>query len=483
VHDPDAGVRVRTRVTRPFDSERWFGERLDALRRAGAYRRFRTLERLPRAFPRVQWRRDDGTACEVVVWCSNDYLGMSHHPVAVGAAHEALERYGAGSGGTRNISGTHAPLVALEAELADLHGKGGALVFGSGYVANDTTLATLGRHLPGCTIYSDAANHASMIAGIRRSGAASVVFPHNDACALDAMLAQGDPSNPRLVAFESLYSMDGDLAPLRALVRVARAHGALIYVDETHAVGVHGPGGAGLVAAAGLTDQVDLIQGGLGKAYGAVGGFIAGSAVLVDFVRSFAPGFIFTTSLPPAVASAALASVRHLRTSERERERLWANVHRARAALERLGLAPANAGAQILPIVIGQAARCDAVSHRLLEEFGAYLQPINHPTVPRGTERLRLTPTARHDEAMIDDLERALAAVLAHQPRLRASVRPSPIGTSDRSTRSSRRSAAFNARRATVSASVTAGSATAPLHSVLSMATSPPGRSNRSTRS
>lgn len=391
-----------------FDYAGFFGERLDALHRERRYRRFRTLERSALAFPRATWRPPAGPARDVVVWCSNDYLGMSQHPAVVEASRAALAAYGTGAGGTRNISGTHEPIVRLELELAAVQGREAALVFSSGYAANDASLATLGRQLPDCTFLSDAANHASMIEGMRRSGARIEVFAHNDATDLDARLARMDPGRPRVVAFESLYSMDGDIAPLHALVAVAKRHGAFVYVDETHAVGAHGPGGAGLVAASGLGSMVDLVQGGLGKAYGVVGGFVTGSAALVDFIRSHAAGFIFTTALPPAVAAAARASVCHLRGSDAERAALFDRVARVRAHLEPLGLAPSTSAAQILPVVVGDSARCEQAAHRLLAGHDIYLQPINYPTVPRGAERLRITPTALHDDAMIASLAAAL---------------------------------------------------------------------------
>lgn len=395
-----------------FDFDEFFARRLDGLHRERRYRRFRTLERSPGAFPRARWRDDDGRWHEVVVWCSNDYLGMSQHEVVRSATLAALARYGGGAGGTRNISGTHALLVELEAELADLHRKDAALVFSSGYVANETTLATLGRALPGCVFLSDANNHASMIEGMRRSGARCEVFAHNDATALERLLERIDPRLPRIVAIESLYSMDGDIAPLRELAAVARRHGALCFVDETHAVGAHGPQGAGLVAAAGLQAEVDIVQGGLGKAYGVVGGFIAASARIVDFVRSHAPGFIFTTALPPTTVAGALASVRHLRHSDSERQALRANVAAVRAHIDALGLPLRSRDSQILPLVVGDAERCERVASALLERHGIYLQPINYPTVARGSERLRITPTARHDGHMIDALAAALQSRL-----------------------------------------------------------------------
>jgi 5-aminolevulinate synthase len=411
-----------------FDYDGFFGDALDGLRREQRYRVFRPLGRELAPGP-VAFTTLDGMRRAVTVWCSNDYLGMSRHPLVLEAGRSALARYGAGAGGTRNISGTHDPIVALEAELAALHGKDAALVFSSGYVANDTVLATLAASLPGCVVLSDADNHASMIEGIRRSRAETVVFAHSDPADLEARLAALDPARPKLVAFESLYSMNGDVAPMRALLAVARRHGALTYVDETHAVGVHGPQGGGLLEAEGLLDQVDVVQGGLGKGFGVVGGFVTGRRGLVDFVRSHAPGFIFTTALPPAVAAAALASVRHLRSSQSERQALWRRVGRLRGRLTAASLPLRAAPAQILPIVIGDSSGCTAIADRLLHEFSVYLQPINYPTVPRGAERLRLTPSPLHDDAMEDHLVAALSAVVPREAAVPAADPAGPDGT------------------------------------------------------
>lgn len=395
-----------------YDYNGFFEDSTKRLQRERRYRRFRSFERIPGAFPRVRWTDASAPAGgrDVTVWCSNDYLGMSQHPVVLEAGRAALERYGAGAGGTRNISGTHEPIVALEAELASLHRRDGALVFSSGYVANDTTLATLGSQLPGCVILSDASNHASMIEGMRRSRAEIRVFAHNDARALEHELARLPKDRPRIVAIESLYSMDGDIAPLGELFAVARDHGALTFVDETHAVGVHGAEGGGLVEAHGLLDQVDVLQGGLGKGFGVVGGFITARAPLIDFIRSHAPGFIFTTALPPAVAASALASVRHLRHSGVERAALRERVASLRAALDARALPVLPTTSQILPLMVGDAGRCERLAARLLQDFGIYLQPINFPTVPRGTERLRITASPRHTDAMQRELVDALAA-------------------------------------------------------------------------
>ena len=394
-----------------FDYDAFFDDELGRLHREARYRRFQQLGRELAPGP-VAFTTIDGLRRAVTVWCSNDYLGMSRHPLVLEAGRLALARYGAGAGGTRNISGTHEPIVALEAELAALHGKEAALVFSSGYVANDTVLATLAARLPGCIVFSDADNHASMIEGMRRSRAEVQVFPHSDPAALDARLSQVDPARPKLVAFESLYSMNGDVAPLRELLAVARRHGALSYVDETHAVGVHGPQGGGLLEAHGLLAEADVVQGGLGKGYGVVGGFVTGRRQLIDFVRSHAPGFIFTTALPPAVAAAALASVRHLRSSQTERLALRRRVEDLRERLQAAGLPLLPTTAQILPLLIGDSARCTLLAERLLREHSVYLQPINYPTVPRGAERLRITPSPLHDESMTDALVEALVAVV-----------------------------------------------------------------------
>lgn len=397
-----------------FDAGQFFREQNQRLRRERRYRVFRRLTREAGQFPRSRWENpaNPGRARDVTVWCSNDYLGMSQHAAVLEASAAALTRYGAGAGGTRNISGTHDLIAELEVELALLHGKGGALVFSSGYVANDTTLATLGSSLPDCVIFSDANNHASMIEGIRRSGAQRRVFAHNNPRALEAALAAVGPGRPKLVAFESLYSMDGDIAPMSELLQVARAHGALTFVDETHAVGVHGPRGGGLLQAQGLLDQVDFVQGGLGKGYGVVGGFVTAAAEAIDFVRGHAPGFIFTTALPPAVAAGALASVRHLTHSQSERDALFARVAQLRTAFDAAELPVLATASQILPLMIGDAARCSEAADRLLEEHGIYLQAINFPTVPRGSERLRITPSPLHTDAMQDTLLHGLREVV-----------------------------------------------------------------------
>ncbi len=388
-----------------------FSGALDRLRAEGRYRTFAELEQLPESGPEAIYHGPDGAA-RVTVWCSNDYLGMSRHPVVVGAS-EAAARRGAGSGGTRNISGTTSYHVALEREIADWHGKDAALLFACGYLANLTALSTLGAALPGCVILSDALNHNSMIEGIRRSAAEVQIFRHNDVEHLDQLLAALDPGRPRIVAFESVYSMDGDIAPVARIVEVARRHGALTYLDEVHAVGMYGPGGAGVAVAVGVADQVDVIQGTLAKAVGAMGGYVAASETVIDLIRSYGSGFIFTTSLSPVVVAAALASIRHLRVSDGERQALFARASSLRQALLAEGLPVMSRESHILPLLVGDPDRCRAASERLLADHAIYVQPINYPTVPRGSERLRVTPSPLHADADADRLVRALADVLA----------------------------------------------------------------------
>ncbi|MFN7599300.1 MAG: 5-aminolevulinate synthase, partial [Cereibacter sp.] len=344
------------------------------------------------------------------VWCSNDYLGMSHHPDVVGAMVDAVQACGTGAGGTRNISGNAVHHMALEAELADLHGKEAALLFTSGYVSNWAALSTLGARIPGAVILSDAANHASMIEGIRHSRADKVIWKHNDWRDLDRKLkAVGD--RPKIVAFDSVYSMDGDIAPIREIVEVAESHGAMTYIDEVHAVGMYGPRGGGVCEREGLADRITLIEGTLGKAYGVVGGYVTGTAALCDFIRSFASGFIFTTALPPAVAAAATASIVHLKGSDVERQRQRQQVARLRAALDRHGIPHLANDSHIVPVIIGDPVKCRMISDILMEDWGIYVQPINYPTVPKGTERLRLTPSPHHSDADIDHLVMALASL------------------------------------------------------------------------
>jgi 5-aminolevulinate synthase len=383
---------------------------LDELRAAGNYRVFAELERKRGLYPHATRHGDDGTD-EVAVWCSNDYLGMGQHPDVIAAMHEALDAQGAGAGGTRNISGTNHAHVMLERELADLHGKPAALLFTSGYVSNWAALGTLGARLPNCVILSDAGNHASMIEGIRHSKAERHVWKHNSPEDLDRLLSTIDPARPKLVAFESVYSMDGDIAPLAEILDVCEAHGAMSYLDEVHAVGLYGPRGGGIAEREGLMDRLTVIEGTLGKAFGVVGGYIAASASVVDFVRSFASGFIFTTALPPAIAAGALASVRHLKSSSTERQQHQATVALVRRRLQMLGIPMMENESHIIPVMVGNAHHAKYISDRLLAEHGIYVQPINYPTVPRGTERLRITPSPVHGPNDIDRLVKALSHI------------------------------------------------------------------------
>ena len=393
-----------------MDYEGFFKGHVDGLRKEGRYRVFADLERSVGDFPRATYHSSRGPVT-VTVWCSNDYLGMGQHPDVVGAMHEALDRCGAGAGGTRNISGTNHYHVLLERELADLHGKPDALLFTSGYVSNWATLGTLASSLRGCVVFSDAQNHASMIEGIRYSGAQKQIFAHNDPKDLDRQLAAFDADTPKLVAFELVYSMDGDIAPIAELCDVAEAHGAMTYLDEVHAVGLYGPRGGGIAEREGLSSRLTVIEGTLAKGFGVVGGYIAASTALCDFVRSCASGFIFTTSLPPAVAAGALASVRHVKQSSLERQRHQERVAMLRRQLDAVGVPHLANQSHIVPIIVGDATLCKMISDRLLDHHGVYVQPINYPTVPRGTERLRLTPTPLHSDSDIAHLVRSLAAV------------------------------------------------------------------------
>ena len=389
---------------------------INSLYEEGRYRVFIDIEREKGNFPHAMWSKPDGTRQPVTIWCGNDYLGMGQHPAVLSAMHEAIDATGAGSGGTRNISGTTVYHKRLEAELADLHGKEAALLFTSAYIANDATLSTLPKLFPGLIIYSDALNHASMIEGVRRNGGAKRIFRHNDVAHLRELLAADDPEAPKLIAFESVYSMDGDFGPIREICDLADEFGALTYIDEVHAVGMYGTRGAGVAERDRLMHRIDIINGTLAKAYGVMGGYIAASARMVDAIRSYAPGFIFTTSLSPAIAAGAAASVAFLKTAEgaRLRDKHQEQSRILKTRLKAMGLPLIDHGSHIVPVIVGDPVHTKQLSDMLLEDFGIYVQPINYPTVPRGTERLRFTPSPVHGADEIDTLVRAMDRLWAH---------------------------------------------------------------------
>jgi 5-aminolevulinate synthase len=390
--------------------DHFFAAALARLHEERRYRVFADLERIAGHFPHAIWHSPDGPR-PVVIWCSNDYLGMGQHPKVIAAMVETATRMGAGAGGTRNISGTNHALVELEREIAGLHGKEAALLFTSGYTSNETGIATIAKLLPNCVILSDAWNHNSMIEGVRRAGVEKKIWRHNDVDHLEELLAAEPADRPKLIVFEALYSMDGDMAPVSRICALAERYGAMTYIDEVHSAGMYGPAGAGIAAREGVMDRIDVVEGTLAKAFGCLGGYIAASANAIDAVRSYAPGFIFTTALPPAVCAAATAAIRHLKASQWERDRHQGRAARVKAVLNAAGLPVMPNDTHIVPVMVGDPEKCKEASDLLLAEHGIYIQPINYPTVPRGTERLRITPTPFHDDALIDALVDALVDV------------------------------------------------------------------------
>ena len=393
-----------------MDYDAFFTAAVDRLRDEHRYRVFADLERRAGCFPHATWHSPDGPR-DVVVWCSNDYLGMGQHPDVIAAMVDTATRMGTGAGGTRNIAGSHHPMVGLERELADLHGKDAALVFTSGYVSNETGISTLAKLMPNCVVFCDAMNHNSMIEGVRQSGATKQIFRHNDMEHLEQLLAAADPNCPKLIVFETLYSMDGDVAPVGQICDLADRYRAMTYADEVHAVGLYGPRGAGMAAHQGAMSRVDVLEGTLAKAFGCLGGYIAADVSVIDALRGYAPGFIFTTALPPAICAAATAAVRHLKISDAERERHQANVRRVKQVLGAAGLPVMHNETHIVPVFVGDPDKCKVATDLLLADYGIYIQPINYPTVHKGTERLRITPTPHHDAALTSLLADALVDV------------------------------------------------------------------------
>jgi 5-aminolevulinate synthase len=399
-------IPIRNRDTE-MNYQRFFEEAIDQIHAERRYRVFADLERIAGSFPQAIWR-SNGEAQEITVWCSNDYLGMGQHPDVITAMQQAAGGMGTGAGGTRNISGTNHPLVELELELADLHGKEAGLVFTSGFVSNEASISTMARLLPNCLILSDELNHASMIEGVRRSGAEKKIFRHNDVAHLESLLQAAGRERAKLIVFESVYSMDGDIAPIKEIADLAEKYNAMTYIDEVHAVGMYGPRGGGITEREGLADRIDIIEGTLAKAFGTLGGYITGTKSVIDAVRSYAPGFIFTTALPPAIAAAATTSIRHLKNSQAERDAQQSQAARTKEVLSSVGLPVMPSETHIVPVLVGDPELCKMASDRLLGVHGIYIQPINYPTVPRGTERLRITPTPFHTDALVDVLKDAL---------------------------------------------------------------------------